>query len=247
MADINELFSALQKADAAGIKDDARQIANMIRQAGGYSTPKEPEVEPDTGFTGAMKASAKQLQADFERLKGRTGFKDVKLAEQEAQKLEEEGSKLFKPTTDSWMESPFQKLKETAGGSVPYMAAPLAAALAAPVLGTVGVPTVVGAAGLAGLASAGQFTGSNLSRQQQEDQNLQLQDTSLINAAAAAIPQAALDVIGFRYIPGIQKIFRSVGKPISEKAAREMLEQGTLRTAGQYIAGGAKIGGAIAP
>ena len=239
MADINELFSALQKADAAGNKEDAKQLANMIRQAGGYSGPKEPEVEPDTGFTGAIKGSAKQLQADFERLKGRAGFKDVKLAEQEAQKLEAEGEKVFKPTTEGWTESPWQKLKETAGGSLPYMAAPVAIGGAA-ALG--GAPIAVGT-GLAGLASGLQFTGSNLSRQQQADENLQLQDTSLIKAAAAAIPQAALDVIGLRYIPGIQKLFKSVGQPITEKAAREMLEQGTLRTAGQYIAGGAKIGG----
>lgn len=238
-------LSKLSTDDLVALRD--KNFKSMSTEGLQYladqNKPKEPEVEPDTGFTGAMKSSAKQLQADWERLKGRTGVKDVKLAEQEAQKLEEEGNKVFKPTTESWTEAPWQKLKETAGGSVPYMAVPLAAGLAASALPLTGTAATVAGLGAAGAASAGQFTGSNLSRQQQEDPNLQLQDTNLMAAAAAAIPQAALDVVGFKYIPGIQKIFKSIGQPITEEAARKLLQQGTLRTAGQYIAGGAKISG----
>ena len=36
-------------------------------------TPTEPEVKPDTGFTGALKSSTEQIQADWERLKGKVG------------------------------------------------------------------------------------------------------------------------------------------------------------------------------
>ena len=235
MADINELFSALQKADAAGNKEDARQIANMIRQVGGYSAPKEPEEKPDTGFTGAAKASYQTLKGDIAALAGKTGLMDVNEAEKYQQERQAEAKRIFKPTEAGWTESPWEKLKETAGGSLPYMAAPLAVGVAAS-----GAPAAVGL-GAAGLASATQFAGSNLSRQMEEGKSLK--DTDLIAAGAAAIPQAALDVVGLKYIPGIQKIFKSVGQNISEQTARDMLAQGTWRTAGQYIAGGAKIAG----
>jgi len=214
-------------------------------------TPVAPEAPPDTGFTGALKSSAEQIQADYERIKGKLGFKSVEEAEKAAQEHEQKAQKVFKPTEEGWLEAPWTKLKETAGGSLPYMALPVAAGAAAlalpeavaaaPVLGGLATAGEALGMGAAGLTSAAQFTGSNLSRQVQEGKSLQ--DASLMQAAAAAIPQAALDVVGLKYVPGIQKIFKSVGQDISEQAAKKMLEQGTLRTAGQYIAGGAKIAG----
>jgi len=214
-------------------------------------TPAAPEAPPDTGFTGALKSSAEQIQADYERIKGKLGFKSAEEAEKAAQEHEQKAQKVFKPTEEGWLEAPWTKLKETAGGSLPYMALPVAAGAAAlalpeavaaaPVLGGLATAGEALGMGAAGLTSAAQFTGSNLSRQVQEGKSLQ--DASLMQAAAAAIPQAALDVVGLKYVPGIQKIFRSVGQDISEQAAKKMLEQGTLRTAGQYIAGGAKIAG----
>jgi hypothetical protein len=213
--------------------------------------PAEPEIKPDTGFTGALKSSAEQIQADYERLKGKLGIKSTEEAEAAAKTHEEKASKVFKPTEEGWLEAPWTKLKETAGGSLPYMALPVAAgaaalalpeaAAAAPILGGIATAGEALGMGAAGAASAAQFTGSNLSRQVQEGKSLE--DASLIKAAAASIPQAALDVVGLKYIPGIQKIFRSIGQDITEQAAKKMLEQGTLRTAGQYIAGGAKIAG----
>ena len=213
--------------------------------------PAEPEVKPDTGFTGALKSSAEQIQADYERLKGKLGVKSTEEAEAEAKKHEEKAQKVFKPTEEGWLEAPWTKLKETAGGSLPYMALPVAAGAAAlalpeavaaaPILGGIATAGEALGMGAAGAASATQFTGSNLSRQVQEGKSLQ--DASLTQAAAAAIPQAALDVVGLKFVPGIQKIFRSIGQDITEQAAKKMLEQGTLKTAGQYIAGGAKIAG----
>ena len=227
---------ALRDKNLNGMSDEG------LRYLSSLGKPTAPEIKPDTGFTGAMKASAQQIQADFERLKGRTGFKNADIAEQEAKAYEKKAGQVFKPTEESWTEAPWQKLKETAGGSLPYMAAPLAAGAAALTL-PASLPTAAIATGLGGIASATQFTGSNLSRQQQEDPNLKLQDTSLSSAALASIPQAALDMVGFRYIPGIQRIFKSAGKEISEQAAKKMLDQGIMKTAGQYIAGGVKISG----
>jgi hypothetical protein len=220
----------------------AQQYANRTQAA---ATPTEPEVKPDTGaFTGSAKAGLAGLKAGAHRVAGKLGLEDIGKAEEEAKKQEKYAEQIYKPTEEGWLEAPWTKLKETAGGSLPYTVAPViagAAVGAAPVAGALGLGATTAAMLGAGAASAAQFTGSNLSRQVQEGKSLQ--DASLMQAAAAAIPQAALDVVGLRYIPGIQKIFKSVGQDITEQAAKKMLEQGTLRTAGQYIAGGAKIAG----
>lgn len=202
-----------------------------------YADLFKPAVRPDTGFTGAAKAGYQTLKGDIAALAGRTGLMDVEEAEKYRQERQAEAQRIFKPTEEGWSEAPLLKVRELLGGSVPYMAAPIAVGGAA-ALG--GAPIAVGA-GLAGLASAGQFTGSNLSRQVEEGKALK--DTDLMAAGAAAVPQAALDVVGFRFLPGVQKIFKSAGMPITEEAAKKVLEAGTLKTVGQYVAGGAKIGG----
>jgi hypothetical protein len=196
-----------------------------------------PPIKPDTGFTGAAKASFEQLKADYERLKGRTGIKDVEEAEKEAQKYEKKKEKVFKSTEESWSEAPFEKFKETLGGSVPYAAAPLVLGGAA-ALG--GAPVAVGT-GLAGLASLGQFTGSFLSRQVAEGK--QLKDTDLLAAGAAAVPAAALDVISFRMIPGIGRIFGAAGKEITPEMAKKIAEQNILKTTGAYALQSGKTAG----
>jgi hypothetical protein len=197
----------------------------------------QPAERPDTGFTGAAKASYQTLKGDIAALAGRSGLMDVEEAQKYQQERQAEAQRIFKPTEEGWDEAPLLKARELLGGSLPYMAAPVAIGGVA-ALG--GAPVAVGA-GLAGLASGAQFTGSNLSRQMGEGKSLQ--DTDLMAAGAAAIPQAALDVVGFRFLPGVQKIFKSAGMPITEQAAKKVLEAGTLKTVGQYVTGGAKIGG----
>ncbi len=202
-----------------------------------YKDLYTPAEKPDTGLTGAAKASYQTLKGDIAALAGRSGLMDVAEAQKYQKERQAEAQKVFKPTEEGWTEAPFLKARELLGGSLPYMAAPIAVGGAA-ALG--GAPVAVGA-GLAGLASAGQFTGSNLSRQM--DTGKTLQETDLMAAGAAAIPQAALDVVGFKFLPGVQRIFKSVGKELSEEAAKKIVEAGTLKTAGQYALGGAKIGG----
>ena len=199
-----------------------------------------PPIKPDTGFTGAAKANFEQLKADYERLKGRTGLKDVEEAEREAQKHEKKSQKIFKPTEESWSEAPFEKFKETLGGSLPYMAAPAAVGLGALAL-PAALPVGAIAAGGAGLASLGQFTGSFLSRQVAEGK--QLKDTDLLAAGAAAVPAAALDVISFRMIPGIGKIFGAAGKEITPEMAKKIAEQSILKTTGAYALQTGKVAG----
>jgi len=206
-----------------------------------YKDLYRPAEKPDTGFTGAAKAGYQTLKGDIAALAGKTGLMDVDAAEKYQKERQEEAKRIFKPTEEDWTEAPFLKARELLGGSVPYMAAPIVAGLGAAAL-PASIPAAAGAAGLAGLASGLQFTGSNLSRQM-EAEGKSLKDTDLMAAGAAAIPQAALDVVGFKYLPGVQKIFKSVGKDLSEEAAKKIVEAGTLKTVGQYVAGGAKIGG----
>jgi len=232
----------IDNADKKGTKE-----FNIVAQA--YQEAKGIPVEPtafekelagtkaDTGFTGAFKAGKERLKGDVAALAGRTGIMNTEAAEKYKTEKERLAEKMFTPTQESFAEAPFTKFKELLGGSLPYTAAPLAAGIAAATL-PVSAP-VAGAIGLtgAGLASLGQFTGSNLSRQMQENPQMRLADTSLSSAAAAAAPQAALDVVSLRMIPGIGKIFGAAGKEITPKLAQQIAEQGILRTTGAYGAG----------
>jgi len=94
-----------------------------------------------------------------------------------------------------------------------------------------------------GAASALQFTGSNLARQMDEDKQ-GLANTSLLKAGAAAIPQAALDIVGFKMLPVVRGIFGKAGIELSEEAAKEVATRGLLATAGQYALQTGKIMGA---
>ena len=193
---------------------------------------------PDTsksGFLPAVKAGWENLKGDIAGLAGRSGLMSIKDAEAQQARNKAAAEKAFTPTKDSWLDSPWLKLKETAGGSLPYMAAPAAAGMAGAVAGP------VAAMGAAGLTSAAQFTGSNLSRQQ--DEGKPLADTDLQSAALAAVPQAALDMVGFKMIPGIRQIFAAAGKELTPKAAAEIAKSGLKATLADYAKAGVKATG----
>jgi hypothetical protein len=219
------------------VPDGVSQREALAHAKEKYSDLYKPVEKPDTGLTGAAKASYQTLKGDIAALAGKTGLMDIAEAEKYQKERQAEAQRIFKPTEEGWTEAPFLKARELIGGSLPYMAAPIAVGGAA-ALG--GAPVAAGA-GLAGLASGLQFTGSNLSRQM--DTGKALKDTDLMAAGAAAVPQAALDVVGFRFLPGVQKIFKSAGVELSEQAAKKVIEAGTLKTVGQYVAGGTKIAG----
>jgi len=201
-------------------------------------TPVEP---PTTGFTGALESSYEKMKGEGALLAGKVGL--MKPEEAEAyQKGQEEKAKRFKPTEEGWTQAPVTKFKELLGGSLPYMAAPIiaggVAAVAAPEIAVAGIGA--GAIGAFG-ASAAQFTGSNLARQMESGKNLQ--DTSLLAAGAAAIPQATLDALSFKMMPGIRQILGSAGIQLTEKSAKELAERGILSTIGEYAVQGAKVSG----
>jgi hypothetical protein len=235
----NEDLEAIANNDLSKVSDKG---LNYIVQQDKFE--KElAATKSDTGFTGAFKAGKERLKGDVAALAGRTGIMDTEAAEQYKAEKERLAEKMFTPTQESFAQAPFTKFKELLGGSIPYAAAPLVAGVGAAAL-PVSAPVAAGI-GLtgAGLASLGQFTGSNLSRQMQEDPNLRLSETSLSKATAAAAPQAALDIVSFRMMPGIGKIFGAAGKEITPEIAQKIAEQGILKTTGAYGAGALKTAG----
>lgn len=206
-----------------------------------FYAPSAPKAKPDTGFTGALKAGTEELKGELAALAGRIGLTDVEEAEKYREAQKKKAGEIFKPTEEGWTEAPVTKFKELLGGSLPYMAAPLvagAAASTAPVSAPVAAALGLGAAGL---TSAAQFTATNISRQ--VDEGSKLANTDLLAAGTAAIPQAALDTLSFRMMPGIRRIFGDAGIKLTQKEATELAQRGILSTAGDLSLQGAKVAG----
>jgi hypothetical protein len=219
---------------------------------------KYPEFGPkgESGFLPAFKAGVESLKGQAALTAGKLGLMGLPEAEKYQAEREAEAQRIYRPTEKSWTEAPFEKFKETLGGSLPYMAAPLAAAgatlalpaaaAAAPVVGGLTLGTLA-AGTAAGLTSAAQFTGSNLARQLEEvkrtDPNAGLEQTSGATAFIAAVPQAALDVVSFRALPLVRNLFKSVGKELTEAEAKEIAKQGYKRVLADYAATGARTAG----
>lgn len=212
---------------------EAMQVAlQKYPDAFGFG-PDKP-TQDTTGFKAAAAAGFERLKGETALTAGKLGLMGTAEAEQYQKAKEAAAQARFTPTEEGWTEAPFQKFKETLGGSIPYMAAPVAAglgALAAPVA----APTAaVLGAGLAGLTSAGQFTGSNLARQM--DTGKTLEETSLGSAVGAAIPQAALDTAAMALMPGVGKLFGSVGSKLTTAQAEAIAKQTLGRAAADYAA-----------
>lgn len=187
-----------------------------------------------TGFKAAVGASAERLGGEFELLKGKLGLKDQAEAQREFEAAQVRAAARFTPTEKGWTEDPLLKFKETLGGSVPYMVAPAAAGLAA-LAAPVSVPVAAGL-GLvgAGAVSAGQFTGSNLAAQL--DTGKTLEQASLGKAVSAAVPQALLDTAAMALLPGVGKLFGSVGARLTTEQAKAIASQTLGRTLADYAA-----------
>jgi hypothetical protein len=200
---------------------------------------KETVAPPQEGFMPALKAGVSGVKSGIAALAGRTGMIDEADAEKYLAEQKKYQEQTFKPTEKGWTEAPLTKIGELAGGSVPYMAAPLIAGAAigsAPVTGALGLGAAGATAlglGAAGLASATQATGSNLQRQMAEGKKLG--ETDLTNAALASIPIAALDTFSLRMTPGLGKIFERAGIDISAKAAQDLAKEGIKKTAADYF------------
>jgi hypothetical protein len=194
---------------------------------------KETKSKQDT--TGGKAAAA----AGFERLKGEAALTAAKLGlmdEAEAEKYQKErvaaAQARFTPTEKGWTEDFGLKFRETLGGSLPSMVAPAAAGLAA-LAAPVSVPVAAGLGLLgAGAVSAGQFTGSNLAAQMETGKSLK--EASGAAALGAAIPQALIDTAAMALIPGIGKLFGSVGSKLTTEQAKAIANQTLGKTVMDY-------------
>jgi len=184
-------------------------------------TPKAPE---EKGLIPALKGSFQTMKGEAALTAGKLGLMD----EAEAQKYyEQQKTKAYKPTEEGWLEAPLLKTKELIGGALPYMAAPFLAGAAVEAAPITGLAALAAGAGATGLTSAGQFVGSNLARQVEEGKSLK--ETDLGAAALAAIPQAALDTVSLRMMPGLSKVLG-----VSENVAKNIAEQGLKKAAVDY-------------
>jgi hypothetical protein len=213
--------------DGEDPRDALAEAAKLHPAAFGRTVKKEEGPPPASGFMPALKSGISSLKGDVAALAGRTGLMDEANAEKYIQEQEAYRQKTFKPT-ETFGEAPLTKTAELLGGSLPYMAAPLAAGIGA--LAAPGAAIVAPVA--AGLTSAAQFTGSNLSRQMGEGKKLG--ETELGSAAAAAIPQAALDTLSFRLLPGISRIFSAAGKEVPKEVLAQATKQNLSKIAGDY-------------
>ena len=123
----------------------------------------------------------------------------------------------------------WEAAKGTAGQSLPYLAAPVAATVLAPEAAIAGVG--LGTLGFLG-TSAAQYTGTNMSRQVQEQEAAikrgeTPQELSLGKAALASIPAALLDrfALGQTFKgTGLGKLFGQEGREGIESVARQIVE-----------------------
>jgi hypothetical protein len=201
-----------------------------------FGGEKNIEEQPKSGFMPALKAGFSNLKGDVAALAGRTGIMGLPEAEKYIAEQAAYQKKTFAPTKESFIEAPLTNIAELAGGSLPYIVAPLVAGAAAPVASALGAGTGLAAtlgAGAAALTREAQFTGSNLSRQVQEGKKLG--ETDIEAAALAAIPQTAFDTIGMRMMPGIGKMFERAGVNISANQARDLAKEGIKKTAADYL------------
>ena len=196
---------------------------------------KETGPKQDTsGFKAAASAGATRLGGEFELLKGKLGLKSEAEAQKEYEAAQAKAAARFTPTEKGFTEAPLLKVRELLGGSLPYAAAPAAAGLAALAL-PVSAPVALGAGLLgAGAVSTGQFTGSNLAAQVETGKTLE--EASLGKAAAAAVPQALIDTAAMALLPGVGKLFGSVGSKLTTEQAKAIASQTLTRTIGDYTA-----------
>ena len=213
----------------------------VIAESRVAATPAQPTAQPESGFMPALRAGATELGGGISALMGKVGLKDIQKAQEEYEAAQKRAKEIFKPTEAGWTEAPITKFTELLGGSLPYMAAPLAAGAAAAALPITGPAALATGLGAAGLASATQFTATNLGRQMEEGKKLE--QTDLGSAALAAVPQAALDTLSMRMIPGIGRLFGKAGIQVTKETAKEIAEQGLKRTLVDYSVNTGKTAG----
>ena len=215
-------------------KEQALAVAQQMYPDAFQKTQSAEPKQDTSGFKAAASAGATRLGGEFELLKGKLGVKSEAEAQKEYEAAKAKAAARFTPTEKGFTEDPLLKFRELLGGSVPYVVAPAAAGLAA-LAAPVAAPVAAGLGLLgAGVVSAGQFTGSNLGAQVETGKSLE--EASLGKAVGAAIPQALIDTAAMALLPGVGKLFSSVGSKLTAEQAKAIASQTLARTAADYTA-----------
>jgi hypothetical protein len=212
------------------------EALDVFPEAFGLSKAAPAPVADKQGFMAGIRSGIENLKGDVGALGAGLGIEG---GEEYARAQAAKAAELYQQP--EFTEAPVDYITGMLGQSLPYIAAPLAAGAAVAAAPLTGTAATVAGLGAAGLTSAAQFTGSNLSRQLDEGRTT---DTlELGNAALAAIPQAALDTLSLKLLPGIGRLFGTAGKELTEEAAqaaaRAALAKGTGNLVKQY--GGAVL------
>jgi hypothetical protein len=231
LSSIVDYLGQQKKFDVNTARKDGYSDSELVRHLMG------PAQGPKTGFFANLGAGYESLKGDIGAIGAGFGVPGAEEYSKKQQQIAAEKAKI-----PEFSEAPVEYVTSLLGRSVPYMVAPIAAAALAPetaALATVGRVALTGA-DLAATATSGiQFFGSNLSRQMQEGKSAK--DLDLASAASAAPFQAALDTVGFRFIPGLRKVFGEAGVKMSDDQLREVMKARMTETlAGKVLSYGTK-------
>lgn len=203
------------------------QAQRMMEQEASTLAPPVTKPAPETGFMAGLKSGVERLKGDVGAIGAAAG---VEGAEQYAAAQRQKAGEMYQQP--KFTESPVSYVTGLLGQSAPYMLAPIAAGAAGAAAAPVGLAGLAGAAA-AGVASAGQFTGSNISRQLEEGRSAK--DVNVTNAVLSAIPQAALDTVALRFIPGLRNILGAAGRELTEQQAAAIVRNGIVGTTADAV------------
>jgi hypothetical protein len=202
----------------------------------GEETAEAPQ-EP--GFVSGFKAGLEGLKGGIGAIGAAAGIEGAE--EYAAQKRAEAAQY----ATPEFSEDPLGYVTSLLGSSAAYMMAPIAAGAAVAATPLTGTAATLAALGAAGAASATQFTGENLQRQ--FEQGKRAENLEVGKAVAAAVPQAALDVVSLRLFPGLGRLFGRMGVDVTEeqgmRAARRLAEASGMGMVKQVGVQGLKTAG----
>ena len=244
MADLEKLYAALDKADAAGETQDANDIAAMIR--GQMAQPSKPE---DVGFlTGSAAALKRGIESLGDVYSGLSLAKEATIGTEAETARKMQAIKVAQqqqPQTPQLSSADIERVYKEQGlgaaaaqvpkyisesilQSAPQMAVPLAAgAAASPFL------TPIGGA-LVGMGTYGiQQFGNFLVRQAQEKNNPK--DLEVAKAATTAAITAPLGYYADKFTAGI-------GGMVEKKAGEEILKELTARQIAAKVGKRAAVG-----
>lgn len=243
MYSMDQLYSALRKAHAAGDKEAARRLTQYIQSQSSQPTAEEAPKGPETAGMGeAFMGGAKHMLGSMQ-----TGIQGVFNPEEAAKEgqarqeaiTEKPGASLEK-VKDVYHKKGFfpaareaiSEIPAAISEQAPNLGATLGSARLGAMAGSAFGPagTVIGGLGGAFLPSLVQQAGSNLERQAQEGKPI-----SAGAAYSAAVPQAALDVftdkVMFSKLMGIpvKQLGRAEADAVLAKSLKRTLAEGTVK------------------